>query len=330
MSFQPTDIMIFLGVLAVLALLFFAVTGAGTSRSLQRRIARVSQPGRNISGGGKNKKTTEEFSLRKKLVSGGVLGRLLSNLPTAEKMHRRLEKTGKKISVEQYLYINAGILGLVTLVIHFGLAKSWALGVFAGIIIGVGVPHFLVNRWINQWMKNFVTLFPDGIDLIVRGLRAGLPVTESIKLVAHEISEPVAGVFGGMADTMRLGVPLEKIMSETAKRLECTEFNFFVTSIILQRETGGNLSEILNNLSDVLRKRIMMRLKIKSMTSEARASTMIIGSLPFLVALAVNFMSPGYMVPMFDDFRGNMAALGGLCSLSLGVFIMNKMANFEI
>jgi tight adherence protein B len=218
---------------------------------------------------------------------------------------------------------------LIAFVVHL-LGKPFLAGLCGGFVLAVWLPIKTLNFKIARAQKKFLTLFPDAIDLIVRGLRSGLPVSESINLVAQEVPEPVSGIFTHISNTMKLGVPMEKAMQEVAKKLDYTEFNFFVTSIILQRETGGNLSEILNNLGEVLRKRLMMRLKIKAMTSEARASSMIIGSLPFIVTIAVSVMSPDYIKPLFNDYRGNYAAFTAAGLLFLGIWSMNRMAKFEI
>jgi tight adherence protein B len=210
------------------------------------------------------------------------------------------------------------------------LHKPLLLGIFGGIIFSFWLPLKVLKFKTGRRLKRFLRLFPDGIDLIVRGLRSGLPVSESIKLVAQEVEDPVGHTFEMIASTMKLGVPLEKALQEMAIKLDCTEFNFFTTSIVLQRETGGNLAEILGNLSDVLRKRFMMRMKIKAMSSEARASAVIVGSLPFIVFIALLVISPGYTDPLFRDGRGNIClgvAIGMLCT---GVWSMNRMARFEI
>ena len=129
---------------------------------------------------------------------------------------------------------------------------------------------------------------------------------------------------------MKLGVPMEKALTEVAKNLRLTEFNFFVTSIILQRETGGNLAEILNNLSEVLRSRYLMKMKIKAMSSEAKASAYIIGALPFVVIGAVGVLSPEYMKPLINDYRGNICAGVAASMMAFGAWIMNRMIQFEI
>ncbi len=210
------------------------------------------------------------------------------------------------------------------------LKKPVFLAVPLAFIAGAWLPIKFLQMRIAKQNREFLKLFPDAIDLIVRGLRSGLPVTESLVLVAHEVADPVGPTFARVGNTMKLGVPLEKALQETAKKLDLAEFNFFTTSILLQRETGGNLSEILNNLSEVLRARIMMRLKIKAMSSEARASTIIIGALPFVVITAVGVLSPDYMKPLFTDYRGNIWLGVAAGMLGSGLYIMNRMSKFEI
>lgn len=246
------------------------------------------------------------------------------------KLAQRLQVAGVEMSAQKYLAFTAGgvllILVSMTIILH----KPVLLSALVSVILGIGVPHFLVSRAIKGRQKAFLKLFPDAIDLIVRGLSAGLPVSQSMVNVAEEIPEPVKATFKEITEQVALGMTFEKALESAAKKLSMTEFNFFITSIILQRETGGNLGEILNNLSEVLRSRQTMRLKIKALSSEAKASATIVGALPFLVFIALNVMSPEYVEPLYDDFRGNLAMFGALCSLGFGVFIMSRMSKFEI
>lgn len=322
------DILIFSAAFLAVAAVFWMLTRGAQDSKMKKRLARV----KNRQHAAVASAATDAASLRRKTgdASLPLVSKLLAVLPTLNKLRDRLERSGKKITAEKYCLVSALLFAAVVMCVQLFFNKPFILGVLIAIVLAVGIPHFLVGRWITKRTKAFLRVFPDSLDLIVRGLRSGLPVAESIKLVAKEVPDPVASVFQRMADTMKLGVPLDKILSATAKKLRITEFDFFVTSIILQRETGGNLSEILNNLSEVLRKRFMMKMKIKAMTSEARASTVIVGSLPFIVMAAVRFMSPDYLDPLFNDYRGNIAAGGALLSLCMGVFIMNRMASFEI
>jgi len=311
----------------VVGLLFFGVFYmiGGKKRAMQQDIeklqSRVHQ---------KPQRGIEDVSLRRKSTQqSGLFEMLAKPLPNITKLGDRLERAGVHLSPKQYMLRRIfWVLGFVILALLF--KKSILLGLFLGIIFGVWLPLKLMQRKINKQNKQFLRIFPDAIDLIVRGLRSGLPVSESIVLVSTEVPDPVGGIFMTLSNTMKLGVTLEKALQEMARKLDMTEFNFFTTSIILQRETGGNLSEILNNLSEVLRGRYIMGMKIKAMSSEARASAMIIGALPFIVIMAVGVLSPGYLMPLINDHRGNIAAMSAAGMMTFGLWIMNRMTKFEI
>jgi tight adherence protein B len=165
---------------------------------------------------------------------------------------------------------------------------------------------------------------------MVRGLRSGLPITETLGIVASEIPGPVGIEFRAVADRMKIGRTMDAALQETADRLGTAEFQFFVITLNSQRETGGNLAETLSNLADVLRKRSQMKLKIRAMSSESKASAMIVGALPFIVFTLVYMMNPTYMSGFFIDDRLIFAGLGAMVWMGIGVFIMAKMVNFEI
>lgn len=323
------DFGLFAGIFGFFVLGYFLMLENRRERVFQKRIARFrgassSSPHR-LSGGA----TTSSLKRRTGDEGSPILSRITAMVPNRNSLQSRLERAGKTTSPGRFMLVCAGIM-LFTALTVAALGKPILLGIFLGIITGIGLPHFYLNFITAQRLKKFILLFPDGIDLIVRGLRAGLPVGESVNMVAREVPDPVGCTFAAISDSVRLGVTLEKAFTDTAKKLNCTEFNFFTTSIILQRETGGNLSEILNNLSDVLRKRVSMRMKIKALSSEAKASAYIVGSLPFVVLLALSVISPKYLEPLWQDFRGNMAALAAIASLGTGVTIMMKMAKFEL
>jgi len=172
--------------------------------------------------------------------------------------------------------------------------------------------------------------FPDAIELLVRGLRSGLPVGETLGVVAQEIPGPVGEEFKIITDKIKVGKTMEDAMQDTADRLGTPEFQFFVITLAIQRETGGNLAETLSNLSDVLRKRAQMKLKIKAMSSESKASAYIVGSLPFIVFGLVWSVNPTYLGGFFVEPRLIIAGLIGLVWMSIGVGIMAKMVSFEI
>lgn len=322
-----SDAIPFIGGLALLWVILMLFSGGESyKKKMKKRVARLTErkPVRPVT-------PEEALSLRRKTneVKSPFIVWLMKPLPDFQKLGDRLERAGSTLSAKQFAL--RSLLAMLIIMFLFKIMhKSMLMGLFAGFILSVWLPLKLIGRKINKQQKAFLVVFPDAIDLIVRGLRSGLPVSESVKLVATEVPQPVAGAFEHVVNTMKLGVSLEKALQEVARRLNYTEFNFFVTSIILQRETGGNLSEILNNLSDVLRKRYLMKMKIKAMTSEARASAMIIGSLPFFVSAAVSVMSPDYIKPLFTDYRGNVALGIAAGLMTTGIWTMRRMSKFEI
>jgi tight adherence protein B len=241
----------------------------------------------------------------------------------------RLERTGKGWSLSQYWYTSLGIALTVAAAIYLKSgAAMLALGI--GALAGAGIPHFLVNFFIKKRLNAFTAKFPDAIELLVRGLRSGLPVAETLGVVATEVPGPVGEEFKAAVERMRIGRTMEESLQVTADKLGTPEFQFFVITLAIQRETGGNLAETLSNLSDVLRKRAQMKLKIKAMSSESKASAYIVGSLPFIVFGLIWWINPEYVGGFFVEDRLIVTGLGGLVWMSLGVFIMAKMVSFEI
>jgi tight adherence protein B len=246
-----------------------------------------------------------------------------------EALALRLHRTGKKWTISQYLYASLGIALAVTLLVYL---KTGAvlLSLIVGLFIGAGLPHMVVNFFVNRRLGQFITKLPEALELLVRGLRSGLPVTETMGVVASEVPGPVGEEFKQVNERIKIGRTMEDALQESADRLNTPEFNFFVITLAIQRETGGNLAETLSNLADVLRKRAQMRLKIKAMSSESKASAYIIGALPFCVFGVITWINPEYMGGFFVDQRLIVAGLGGMTWMGIGAFIMAQMINFEI
>jgi tight adherence protein B len=188
----------------------------------------------------------------------------------------------------------------------------------------------VIGYFIGKRTKAFITKFPDALELLVRGLRSGLPVTETLGVVAQEVPGPVGIEFKGIIDRIKVGKTMEDALQDTGDRLGIPEFNFFTITLAIQRETGGNLAETLSNLANVLRQRAQMKLKIKAMSSESKASAYIVGSLPFIVFGMILWVNPEYIGGFFTDDRLIVAGLGGLTWMGIGVAIMAKMVSFEI
>lgn len=250
-------------------------------------------------------------------------------IPNPALLRSRLAMTGKSWTLAQYLGASVALL-VVTFGLLFFRGAPAMLALCFGLFVALAIPHFLVNRFIKKRAAQFTARFPDAIELMVRGLRSGLPISETVSVVGQEIPGPVGVEFKEISDKMRIGKTMEVAMQDTADRLKTPEFQFFVIALAIQRETGGNLAETLGNLADVLRKRAQMKLKIKAMSSEAKASAWIVGALPFIVFGLVYSMNPEYLQGFFTEQRLMIAGLGGLIWMGLGVFIMAKMVNFEI
>ncbi|MGZ8995990.1 MAG: type II secretion system F family protein, partial [Rhodospirillales bacterium] len=250
-------------------------------------------------------------------------------MPRQDAIRARLARTGFAIAPGSYvmacLAIAAAATGAVLMT-----SGMLPLAVLVGILAGAGLPHFAVGFLGNRRRSRFVNQLPEAIDLIVRGLKSGLPVTESMAAVGRELGAPIGPEFARITDCVRFGQPLDEVLGETASRLQTPEFNFFVISLSIQRETGGNLGETLGNLSDIIRRRRQMRLKIKAMSSEAKSSAIILGSLPFALCGIIGVMSPDYIAVLYTDPRGMLLAGAGLTSIGIGIGIMTKLIRFEI
>lgn len=260
-----------------------------------------------------------------------MLDRLAKRIiPRRDNLRQRLARTGKSIPLGTYFAASlaSGIVGFAVTGILLGFSPLFAL--FAAVVAGVGVPNYYVGRLANRRALKFTAQFPEAIDLIVRGLKSGLPVSESIRMVGEEMLDPVGTEFKAITDAQGLGQSLDSAMWEAAKRVNTPEFKFFVISLSVQRETGGNLAETLENLSDILRQRRHMRQKIKALSSEAKSSAMIIGALPFIMFGILMVVSSEYVLLLFTDPRGHIMIGFGLGSMSIGVFVMARMVKFKI
>lgn len=320
-------LMVGLGAAAVLALLALALSGPSAQRASARRLTSL-RDRHLVSASGTNAMEAQLRRISTTQASGFELT-LTRLLPNQAQLEKRLAMTGKSWTVGQYGLATLG-LGLAVAVLLLVKGAPLLLALVFGAFVGLWLPHFVVGKFIKRRIAKFTAAFPDAIDLLVRGLRSGLPITETMGVVGQEVDGPVGEEFRGISDKMKIGRTLDAALQETADRLGTPEFQFFTITIAIQRETGGNLAETLNNLSDVLRKRSQMKLKIKAMSSESKASALIVGSLPFIVFGLVWFINNTYMMHFFTDQRLIVAGGGGLVWMGIGAFIMAKMVNFEI
>ncbi|MDQ3144854.1 MAG: type II secretion system F family protein [Pseudomonadota bacterium] len=319
-------ILLILCAAAALFLGAMAFSGPSPSKSLKRRLELLKE--RHADG---VLAANAHAQIRKLMAArqSRVEGVFSTLIPKPALLRKRLEQTGKSISLAKYGMISIG-LGLFVMSLLTIKGAPFLLAFFAGCFVGFGLPHFFIGKMIKRRIAKFTSNFPDAIELMVRGLRSGLPITETLGIVAAELQGPVGIEFRIVSDKMKIGRTMEAALQDTADRLGTPEFQFFVITLAIQRETGGNLAETLSNLADVLRKRAQMKLKIRAMSSESKASAMIIGALPFIVFGLVYMVNPAYLGGFFTDQRLIVAGLGGMLWMAIGVFIMAKMINFEI
>ena len=250
--------------------------------------------------------------------------------PNASKVRRKLQASGMNLTLGDYAFLSIAIAVAVAFLLHLVLELSPVITLGGAFVTGVGLPNLWISRVAKKRALRFNLLFPEAIDLMVRALRAGLPVQEAIANVARDIKEPVGSIFGRAHQEMQLGAPIEAALWRVAKTVQTDEFNFLIVAVSIQRDTGGNLAETLANLSTLLRARQQLRLKIRAFTSEARATMLIMVGLPFLVGGGLFFVSPDYMTPLFTTTTGQMVAAAAACSMVCGIFIMNKIATIKV
>lgn len=313
------------GLFVILAMVVLAFSGPSTAKAGNRRLATLRERHSTAPRAAMEaqfRRITGRSATKMDVAAGRFL-------PNVAQLKKRLAMTGKSWSVGQYGMATLGIAVTLALLLSLrGLPLLLAL--FVGLGVGAGLPHFLVGMFIKKRIAKFNAKFPDAIELLVRGLRSGLPIAETMSVVASEVPGPVGEEFRSVSDKMKIGRSMDAALQDTADRLGTPEFQFFVITIAIQRETGGNLAETLSNLANVLRQRMQMKLKIRAMSSESKASAYIIGALPFIVFGMIWMINGSYMQNFFTDPRLIIAGCGGLVWMAIGAFIMAKMINFEI
>lgn len=240
----------------------------------------------------------------------------------------QMRQAGINTSMKQFVIISI-ISGLVICALSFifsGNLIVTAAGLFLG---SLGLPRWVVGYKKKKRMNAFLEEFPNAVDVITRGIKAGLPLNDCLGIISREAKEPVRTEFKKILETQQLGVPMTEAILKLYKNVPLTEANFFGIVISIQQSAGGNLSEALVNLSAVLRDRKKMKAKIQAMSSEAKASAGIIGSLPFAVSILLSVVSPDYIAILFTDQTGNVILLVSGFWMLMGIMVMKKMINFD-
>ena len=244
-------------------------------------------------------------------------------------LKQQLRQAGMTVTIERF-YLYSAISGLALTALAFiGGAPLWILpgALLAGTL---GLPRWFVSFKRGRRVKAFLNEFPNALDVIVRAVKSGLPLNDGIRLIANEAQEPVRTEFRRIVEAQQLGLSIPEATLRMPETMPCAEAGFFGIVIQIQSQAGGNLSEAIGNLSRVLRDRKKMKAKVQALSMEAKASAAIIGALPFIVAFLVYLSSPNYIMPLFTTSSGHMIIGFSLVWMSIGIFVMRKMMNFEV
>jgi tight adherence protein B len=265
----------------------------------------------------------------------GQVAQSLKDIENREKarhkltIEARIEQAGLTWSRRRFWLVSV-VLAIVLALVLFVASGNWVLLPFGFLVGLLGLPRWYLGFLAKKRMQRFINEFPNAIDVIVRGIKSGLPLNDCLRIIANEAQEPVKTEFRLIVEAQTLGLSLTEAAAKLFERMPCAEANFFGIVLAIQQKTGGNLAETLGNLSRVIRERRKMRDKINAVSMEAKASAAIIGSLPPAVAGLVYLTSPGYMDPLWTTDAGRAALVGCGIWMMTGVLVMRKMINFEI
>jgi tight adherence protein B len=318
---------------AILA--FFAIAGAGLAFSGEAQSKRAQKRVKAVAVGQRSDKrkpsAIDIAAVKRKQTTQEALKEM--TLSEKESRKRRvsvkgqIEQAGLRLSPTMY-WVMAGGLGLVLALV--GLVVQGWIGAAAGFFVGVfGLPRWVLGMFVSGRQKKFANQLADAIDIIVRGVKSGLPLGQCLRIIAAESPEPLRTEFQLLVDGQSMGVPLDQSLQRIFDRMPLPEMNFFSIVLVIQQKTGGNLSESLGNLSTVLRARKLMKEKVKALSAEAKASAMIIGALPFFVMGTVYFTKPDYITLLFVHPTGHLILLGATVMMTTGIIVMHKMVNFK-
>lgn len=272
----------------------------------------------------------DQQSSRKKSVAD-TLKEIDTRAKAKEKVTLRLQlqRAGLQVTPRDF-YIASAIAGVVSFAVVFiGMQAPIMGGIVAAFLGAMGLPRWFLSKMIKRRQAKFLGELANAIDVVVRGVKSGLPLNECLQVISRESPEPIASEFREVVEQQRLGVPLAEALERMCDRLPLAEVRFLSIVIGIQQQAGGNLSEALGNLSGVLRDRLRMQMKIKALSAEAKASAMVLASLPPGVMFMVYLTSPDYIMPLFTTMVGNFMIAVGACWMLTGILIMRKMINFK-
>lgn len=299
----------------------------GQARAQKRSVAVLS---RRKKSGVADTRSASEIQKRKKIIADSlqeVENRTQNKL--RPKLEARIIQAGLNLSPTIFMLIVSSF-GLISGLIIYIITNNALIAAGVIITLCLGAPHWFLNYLRNRRIDNFVRNFAPTLETIVRGVRSGLPLSDCFHVIAAEAQEPVRGEFRNLIESMAIGLTLGEAAERMSERIPTPETTFFSIVLAIQEKAGGDLGETLSNLAGVLRDRKKLKEKIKALSTEATMSAAIIGSLPFLVILAIYMTTPGYLTVLFTTNPGKLIIGGGLLWMSIGIFIMRQMINFDV
>ncbi len=328
-----------LSILAVALLAAFALAGIvfalvypfiSGDRQAAKRVASVSETRTKKTGSGR---TVADIAAQRKKQVTESLKDMESRAKSSQKvtLRTKLERAGLDTEPRTFWIasIASGIvIGVLTFVSING-PSALVASLAMAIVGGLGLPNWVLKRLIKGRQKKFQRELANAIDVVVRGVKSGLPLNECLQIIARESPEPIASEFRYVVEQMRVGIPLGEALDRLIGRMPLSEVKFLAIVIGIQQQAGGNLSEALGNLSGVLRDRFRMEMKVKALAAEAKASAMVLGTLPPGVMLMTYISTPDYIMPLFSTTAGNLILAGGLSWMLCGILMMRKMINFK-
>ena len=322
-------IMVALLAFVVIAGVGLAVTGAQPANSKTLKRAQAIAGGREARDNARRRPAANAQDNRRRQI-----------LKTLREQDRQAKKASLTIAAKlqqaglsddpKGFWIISGVVGLLAFLAGLVLHQQPLIALGLAFGAGFGLPRWVLGFLGGRRTKKFTGDFPDALDIVTRGIKSGMPVHDSLRIIGQETAEPLAGEFKRLTEALGMGVNMDQALEKMYERMPTPEVRFFSIVLAIQAKTGGNLAEALGNLSTVIRARKLMREKIKALSGEAVASAFIIGALPPGVVLLISITSPAYMQPMFQDSRGHMMLMVGAGWMAMGIFVMCRMINFKI
>jgi tight adherence protein B len=299
----------------------------GPRARLERRLTSVGATTM-AKGGDKNQKTAT--GMRRKDIEAKLKAAEQMKRQRGYKLQEKLIQAGLKTTPRRF-WVYSVISAVLFTAFAYGASRGIIYTVPPAFLVGlIGIPRFTLRYMINRRLKAFTGSFANAIDLIVRGVKTGMTVSECLSIVGKEMPDPIGIEFRAITESIQMGITLEECLNRMVVRVPSNEARFFAIVLITQQTTGGNLADTLAKLSGILRDRKKMRDKIKALSSEAKSSAAIIGCMPFGVAGVLAFTAPDYISLLYTTNAGNWCVAIGVVTMTIGILVIRKMINFEI